>query len=139
MGLYTGSTGNSPDPDLDDLMNINDQMSTTYTDNLIEAQMIVVEVRKLKWFKICEKLLQMYVVPFLSQKLACLLYKAADEDGDVDPFLVSRILGVTKDDARRLRDNNQNCGLQLPRPNWRRSVNSNGVIPGQAHRILYGM
>ena len=41
----------------------------------------------------------MYIAPFLHQKLACLLYKAAD-DGDVDPFLVSRVLGVTKNKAK---------------------------------------
>ena len=77
---------------------------------------------------------------FLHQKLACLLYQAAD-DGDIDPFLVSRILGVTKDEAKMVRVNDQNRVLTLPPPTWRKSgktAKNSDAIPGRAHRLQNG-
>ena len=77
---------------------------------------------------------------FLSQKLACLLYKAAD-DGDVDPFLVFQILGVTKDETKMVSVNDQNHVLTLPPPTWRKSgktAKNSDVIPGRAHRLQNG-
>ena len=72
---------------------------------------------------------------FLSQKLACLLYNAAD-DGDVDPFLVSRILGVTKNKPKVFSVYDRNSALTLPRSSWRTPVVGSGVIPGRARRVV---
>ena len=72
--------------------------------------------------------------PFLPQKLALVLYKAA-QDGDIDAFRVSQILDVTQEEARV--DDRKSVSLSK-RPGYLTQFVNSRVIPGRAHRMLNG-